>query len=117
MPAGVDSIDDRVTLLADPTGELVRGLGLVDNIRPGDGGFSALGSGVQAKRFALITRDGAVEHLALDEDGLGATSHEAILSKLAWMMNVKAAPPEDPASRFGGKFVNFFARAARRIMR
>lgn len=65
----------EILMLADGNAELARALGLDLDAR----GF---GMGVRNKRFAMIVRDGTVEHIAIDERQIEATSAEAILSLL-----------------------------------
>jgi glutaredoxin/glutathione-dependent peroxiredoxin len=65
----------KVRMVADGNGQLTRALGLELDA-------SGFGMGQRSKRFALIAKDGKVEHLAVDASGLDQTSAEAILSKL-----------------------------------
>ena len=56
-----DKKDDKslITLLSDGDGDLVRTLGLADDM-----GF---GLGIRSKRFVMVVKDGVVEHLVTDE--------------------------------------------------
>eukprot|EP00967_Tisochrysis_lutea_P146849 scaffold277913_cov30-Tisochrysis_lutea.AAC.1 len=72
---GADSVDaDNVVMLSDGDGDLVRSLGLVDDM-----GF---GVGVRSKRFALFCEDGVVSHVAVDEgmDSLVESSAEKMIA-------------------------------------
>merc|ERR1712113_1066354 len=65
--------DTTLQMFSDGDGDLVRALGLVDDM-----GF---GLGFRSKRFALLCEDGVIKHVAVDEgmDELKATSAEAML--------------------------------------
>jgi peroxiredoxin len=65
----------KVRMVADGNGQLTKALGLELDA-------SAFGLGQRSKRFALIAKDGKVEHLAVDAAGLEQTSAESILAKL-----------------------------------
>jgi glutaredoxin/glutathione-dependent peroxiredoxin len=65
----------KVRMVADGNGQLTRALGLELDA-------SGFGMGQRSKRFALIAKDGKVEHLAVDASGLDQMSAGAILSKL-----------------------------------
>jgi len=63
-----------IEMLSDGDGDVVKALGLVDDM-----GF---GLGVRSKRFALLCKNGIVKHVAVDEgmENLNATSAESMLS-------------------------------------
>jgi hypothetical protein len=65
---------ENVVMLSDGDGDLVRALGLVDDM-----GFSV---GVRSKRFALLCEDGVVTNVAVDEgmDELFQASAEKMLA-------------------------------------
>jgi len=65
----------KVRMLADGNGELTKALGLELDA-------SGFGMGQRSKRYALIARDGKVEHLLIDPAGLEHSSAESVLSKL-----------------------------------
>lgn len=58
---GLEDLDEesKITILSDGDGELVKALGMVEDM-----GF---GVGVRSKRFALIAQDGVVSRLETDE--------------------------------------------------
>lgn len=65
----------KVRMVADGNGELTKALGLELDA-------SGFGMGHRSKRFALIAKDGKVEHLLIDPAGLDQSSAETVLSKL-----------------------------------
>ena len=69
--------ESKLKMLSDGDGDLVRALGLVDDM-----GF---GLGTRSKRFALLCEDGVVAHVAVDEgmDDLIQTSAESQLKVVA----------------------------------
>lgn len=71
-----DKIDPSITVLADGDGDLVKELGLVEDM-----GF---GVGVRSKRFAMILQDGVVSRLEVDEglDSCDKTSAENVVRLL-----------------------------------
>jgi hypothetical protein len=87
---GLKSIDQRVMMCADPSGALIKALGLVYNHRldpsAQGGAWLAFNAGIRAKRFAIVAEDGVVTHVAVDDDStarlLDATSAEAVLGVL-----------------------------------
>jgi len=79
----------ELTFFSDADGWVLRAVGLVDDM-----GF---GLGVRSQRFALVLKDGVVEHIAVDEaagDAPEATSAEAIIEYLT-----PEPEPEPPASK------------------
>jgi peroxiredoxin len=65
----------KVRMVADGNGELTKALGLELDA-------SGFGMGQRSKRFALIAKDGKVEHVAVDPSGLDVSSAESVLAKL-----------------------------------
>ena len=65
----------KVRMVADGNGEFTKALGLELDA-------SGFGMGHRSKRFALIAKDGKVEHLMVDASGLSETSAESVLEKL-----------------------------------
>lgn len=66
----------KVRMVADGNAELTRRLGLELDAQ----GF---GMGIRSQRFALIARDGKVEHLLVEPGpGLSVSSADSVLSKL-----------------------------------
>jgi len=67
---------DKVRMIADGNGEFTRAVGLEM-----DG--SGFGLGKRSQRYAMIVKDGKVEHLLVEPGpGLNASSAEAVLQKL-----------------------------------
>ncbi len=67
---------DDIVMLADGSGVFTKALGLELDL-------TARGLGVRSQRFALVTRDGVVTHLAVEEPGGFDVSHaEAVLAAL-----------------------------------
>jgi len=69
-------LKSKLLMVSDGEGDLVKALGLVEDM-----GF---GLGFRSKRFVLVVRDDVVQHVAVDEgmDELKSTSAEAILRVL-----------------------------------
>jgi len=67
---------DKITLLCDGDGDLVKNMGLADDM-----GF---GIGVRSKRFAMVTENGKVAELVTDEgmDDCSSTSAENLIERL-----------------------------------
>lgn len=67
---------DKITLLCDGDGDLVKNMGLADDM-----GF---GIGVRSKRFAMVTENGKVAELVTDEgmDDCSSTSAEKLIERL-----------------------------------
>jgi peroxiredoxin len=65
----------KVRMVDDGNGELTKALGLELDA-------SGFGMGHRSKRFALIAKDGKVEHLLVDPSGLSESSAESVLGKL-----------------------------------
>ncbi len=65
-----------ILFLADGAGAFAKAIGL-------DKDFSAFGMGLRSQRFAMIVRDGAVAHLAIEQEpGVNVSGAEAVLSAL-----------------------------------
>ena len=89
---GLNSLDTRLRMLADPDGVLLRALGLCDEAEAAQQGlkrrmpiFQQLAqSGLRSKRFAMVVDGGVVKHLAIDDgrDQLCSTSAKATLAYL-----------------------------------
>jgi peroxiredoxin len=62
-------------MLADGNADFAKAIGLTL-----DG--SGFGMGTRSKRYAMIINNGIVEHIAVDEKGLEASSAESILEQL-----------------------------------
>ena len=64
---GLTSLDDKVTMIADKDGEIIKALGFLYNSklnRKAEGTRAAwqmLNSGLRSKRFALVVQDGVVK--------------------------------------------------------
>jgi peroxiredoxin len=66
----------KVRMLADGNGELTKALGLTLDA-------SGFGMGTRSQRYALIAKDGKVEHLFVEPGpGLSVSSAESVLAKL-----------------------------------
>jgi peroxiredoxin len=66
----------KVRMLADGNGEFTKAVGLTLDA-------SGFGMGSRSQRYAMIVKDGKVEHLLVEPGpGLSASSAEAVLSKL-----------------------------------
>ena len=74
--SGNETVSPPVTILADGDSELVKELGLVEDM-----GF---GVGIRSKRFALVVENGVAKHLETDEgmDDCSNTSAENLLKVL-----------------------------------
>lgn len=72
----LSSSDEVITVLADGDGELVKAMGLVEDM-----GF---GVGVRSQRFAIVIDDGKVSQIVIDEgmDSCEATSAASLLKAL-----------------------------------
>ena len=66
---------ENLLMLADGNATFTKAVGL-------DKDATAYHMGVRSSRYAMIVKNGVVEHLAIDEAGLKETSAEAILSVL-----------------------------------
>ena len=70
-------VGDKVTMLADGSGEYTEKLGLVLDL-------TAMGLGKRSERFAMIIKDGQLTHIGLDQGGkFEASSAEAIIQALS----------------------------------
>jgi peroxiredoxin len=70
------SAGGKVRMLADGNGEFTRALGLELDA-------SGFGMGKRSQRYALIAKDGKVEHVLVETGpGLNASSAESVLAKL-----------------------------------
>ena len=67
----------NILMLADSNGSFTRSLGLEFDA-------SAFGLGIRSRRFAIIARDGLVNHLGVEDDPnqVGSSGAEAILGML-----------------------------------
>ena len=66
----------KVRMLADGNGEFARAIGLALDA-------SGFGMGSRSQRYAMVVKDGKVEHLAVEPGpGLNVSSAESILAKL-----------------------------------
>lgn len=69
-------VDGKITMIADGNGEFSRAMGLEMDI-------SAFGMGQRSQRFAMIIRDGQVEHLMVEAPGeFKVSSAESVLAAL-----------------------------------
>ena len=78
LNAWSDSADaqDKVTMLADGSGEFVRAIGL-------DADFSKFGMGLRGQRFSMLVDDGVVTQLNVEEPGaFNVSSAEYMLERL-----------------------------------
>ena len=78
LNAWSDSADarDKVTMLADGSGEFVRAIGL-------DADFSKFGMGPRGQRFSMVVDDGVVSQLNVEEPGAyNVSSAEYMLERL-----------------------------------
>lgn len=70
------NVGDKVIMAADGNGAFAKALGL-------DFDGSKFGMGQRSQRFALIAKDGVVEHIAVEAPGkFEVSSAEAVLAKL-----------------------------------
>lgn len=70
-------VGDRIAMLADGNGELVRALGLESD-------FSGAGLGVRCRRFAAVVEDGVFVHVAVEPArGITVCGAEHLLAALA----------------------------------
>ena len=96
---GIDVEDlenSKVTIVADGDGELVKELGLVEDM-----GF---GVGVRSKRFAIVVEDGVVTHLETD-DGMEDCSGTSAENMLA----VVSPPVEETELELDGSTIGVLA--------
>ena len=71
-----NSAKGKVRMLADGNGEFTKAMGLTLDA-------SGFGMGTRSQRYAMIVKDGKVEHLLVEPGpGLTVSSAEAVLSKL-----------------------------------
>jgi glutaredoxin/glutathione-dependent peroxiredoxin len=78
LNAWAESADaqDKVTMLADGSGDFVRAIGL-------DADFSKFGMGPRGQRFSMVVDDGVVEQLNVEEPGaFNVSSAEYMLDRL-----------------------------------
>lgn len=69
-------VGERITMLADGSAAFTKALGLELDL-------TARGLGIRSQRFALVARDGKVEHLAVEAPGgFEVSKAEAVLEKL-----------------------------------
>ena len=70
-------VGDKVLMLADGSADFTKAAGL-------DLDLSGLGMGVRSVRYAMVVKDGTVEHLAVEENpgGLDVSSAEKTLAAL-----------------------------------
>ena len=70
------SVDDRIVMLADGSGQFTKALGLELDL-------VARGLGMRSQRFALIAENGRVTHLAVEQPGdFNVSRAEAVLAAL-----------------------------------
>ncbi len=70
------SVDDRIVMLADGSGQFTKALGLELDLM-------ARGLGMRSQRFALVAQDGRVTHLAIEQPGdFNVSRAEAVLAAL-----------------------------------
>ena len=69
-------VDDRVLMLADGAGVVTKALGLELDL-------TARGLGIRSQRYAMVVRDGKVEHLAVEKPGdFDVSKAESVLAVL-----------------------------------
>jgi len=69
-------VDDRIMMLADGSGVMTKALGLELDL-------TARGLGIRSQRYAMVVRDGKVEHLAVEKPGdFDVSKAESILAAL-----------------------------------
>jgi peroxiredoxin len=69
-------VEDKIVMLADGSGELIKKLGLEMDL-------TARGLGVRSQRFALVAKNGKVAHVAVEAPGAFEVSRaEAVLEAL-----------------------------------
>lgn len=71
-----NEVDGQIGLIADGSANFARALGLDVDLTGG-------GLGVRSKRYAMVIKDGVVDHLAVEETlGLDVSSAESVLEAL-----------------------------------
>ncbi len=69
-------VDDRILMLADGAGAVTKALGLELDL-------TARGLGIRSQRFAMVVKDGKVEHLAVEKPGdFDVSKAESVLATL-----------------------------------
>ncbi len=69
-------VDDRILMLADGAGVMIKALGLELDL-------TARGLGIRSQRFAMVVRDGKVAHLAVEKPGdFDVSKAESVLAVL-----------------------------------
>lgn len=69
-------VDDRIVMLADGAGAMTKALGLELDL-------TARGLGIRSQRFAMVVKDGKVEHLAVEKPGdFDVSKAESVLAVL-----------------------------------
>ncbi len=69
-------VDDRIMMLADGSGVVTKALGLELDL-------TARGLGIRSQRYAMVVRDGKVEHLAVEKPGdFDVSKAESVLAAL-----------------------------------
>lgn len=69
-------VDDRILMLADGAGAVTKALGLELDL-------TARGLGIRSQRFAMVVKDGKVEHLAVEKPGdFDVSKAESVLAML-----------------------------------
>ena len=69
-------VDDRIMMLADGSGVMTKALGLELDL-------TARGLGIRSQRYAMVVRDGKVEHLAVEKPGdFDVSKAESVLAGL-----------------------------------
>ena len=69
-------VDDRIMMLADGAGVMTKALGLELDL-------TARGLGIRSQRYAMVVRDGKVEHLAVEKPGdFDVSKAESVLAVL-----------------------------------
>ncbi len=69
-------VDDRILMLADGAGVVTKALGLELDL-------TARGLGIRSQRYAMVVKDGKVEHLAVEKPGdFDVSKAESVLAVL-----------------------------------
>lgn len=69
-------VDDRIIMLADGAGVMTKALGLELDL-------TARGLGIRSQRYAMVLKDGKVEHLAVEKPGdFDVSKAESVLAVL-----------------------------------
>ena len=69
-------VDDRIVMLADGSAAMTKALGLELDL-------TARGLGIRSQRFAMVVRDGKVDHLAVEAPGdFNVSKAESVLEAL-----------------------------------